>query len=399
MNENRETGEDEAGGEEAGEDEISESKSGDDRTTTVTEGGLAFSVEGTHEDGHGDGVFYNPVQELNRDLTVAVLRAYPEWSGREIGSYLDATAASGVRGVRAAAEGYDATCCDVDPDAVALARENFAHNGLDGEAVHRKAQAYMHESHADVVDLDPFGTPVPFLDAAFDCARSLVCVTATDTAPLCGAHFRSGVRSYAAVPRNTEFHAEMGVRVLLSALVRTAARYDLAAIPVFTHATSHYVRAYLHLESGATRADERVDELGYVDWCGDCYYREVTWGLIADPLDECPECGGRIRTAGPLYLARPDDPEFLARVEGALSDELGSHERAEKLLSRIGGELDRPTHYDQHRLYRNWSEPAVGMDEFLDRLHEAGYEASRTHYGGTTLKTDATPAEMRTLFA
>ncbi|MFC7228101.1 tRNA (guanine(26)-N(2))-dimethyltransferase [Salinirubellus salinus] len=366
--------------------------------TDTEEGGLSFEVEGTHEDGHDEGVFYNPVQELNRDLTVAVLRAYPEWSGRDVDSYLDATAASGVRGVRAASEGYDAVCCDVDPDAVALAERNFARNDLPGEAVHRKAQAYMHESHFDVVDLDPFGTPIPFADAAVDSANALLCVTATDTAPLCGAHFRSGVRTYSAVPRNTEFHAEMGVRVLLSALVRTAARYDVAARPVFTHATSHYVRTYLHLDSGAQVADEQVDELGHVDWCQDCYYREHERGLLADPLDSCPVCGGTVQTAGPLYLGRPDDPDFLAAVAGELTDELGTRETAERLLERIAGELDRPTHYDQHRLYRNWSEPAIGMDEFLEGLREAGFEASRTHYGGTTLKTDATPAEMRDLF-
>jgi tRNA (guanine26-N2/guanine27-N2)-dimethyltransferase len=38
------------------------------------------------------------------------------------------------------------------------------------------------------------------------------------------------------------------------------------------------------------------------------------------------------------------------------------------------------------------------MDAFLEGLREAGFSASRTHYGGTTLKTDATPAEMRDLF-
>jgi len=41
---------------------------------------------------------------------------------------------------------------------------------------------------------------MPFADAAFANCRDLVCVTATDTAPLCGAHFNSGVRSYSAIP-------------------------------------------------------------------------------------------------------------------------------------------------------------------------------------------------------
>jgi tRNA (guanine26-N2/guanine27-N2)-dimethyltransferase len=34
------------------------------------------------------------------------------------------------------------------------------------------------------------------------------------------------------------------------------------------------------------------------------------------------------------------------------------------------------------------------MAEFLDRLRDAGFAASRTHYGGTTFKTDADVTEI-----
>ena len=67
----------------------------------------------------------------------------------------------------------------------------------------------------NIVDLDPFGSPAPYLDAATRSVVHLLEVTATDTAPLCGAHFNSGMRKYAAVPLNNEFHSEMGVRILL----------------------------------------------------------------------------------------------------------------------------------------------------------------------------------------
>lgn len=366
--------------------------------TDVQEGALRFSIEGTHEDGRGEGVFFNPTQELNRDLTVAVLRAYPGWASREPTSYLDATAATGVRGVRAADAGYDATCCDADPAATALAERNFERNELEGRALNRKAESLMHDRSFDVVDLDPFGSPMPFADAAFDATRQLLCVTATDTAPLCGAHRPAGVRTYSALPLNTEFHAEMGLRVLLSALVRAGARRDIAAQPIFSHVTSHYVRTYLHLDGGARVADRALEQLGHLDWCQNCLYRDHSVGLLARRAGDCPACGTPLQTAGPLYLSRPDDRSFLGHVDRALSEELGTHERAESLLMRIMTELDRPSHYDQHKLYRNWTEPNIGMAAFLEGLRAAGYEASRTHYGGTTLKTDATPAEMRSLF-
>jgi tRNA (guanine26-N2/guanine27-N2)-dimethyltransferase len=341
-----------------------------------------------------DDVFYNPVQELNRDLTIATLRAYRE--RHDVESYLDAMTASGIRGVRAAAEGLDVTMCDVDEDAVALAESNLERNGLAGEVVHAKANPLMHNRWFDVVDLDPFGTPIPFVDAAFNSANDLVCVTATDTAPLCGAHFNSGVRTYSAVPRNTEFHAEMGTRILLSALVRTAARYDIAARPVFTHAANHYVRTYLDLDRGAKVADACIDELGYVDWCPDCLWRDHERGLIAHPRETCPHCGHATKTAGPLYLGLPHDREFVAAVADQLDPaEMGSAKKAERLLDRIVGELDAPTHYDQHKLYETWTEPAIGMDDFLALLHDAGFEATRSHYGGTTFKTDADVGEIR----
>jgi len=363
----------------------------------VSEGDVEITVP---EQGTGDTgeVFYNPTQELNRDLTVAVLRAYREREPRAA-TYLDATAASGIRGVRAASEGWTVTCTDTDADAVALARENLEANGLDAAVRHRDARPLLYEEYFDVVDLDPFGTPIPFADAAFQGTRNLLCVTATDTAPLCGAHFESGVRSYSAVPRNTEYHAEMGVRVLLSALVRTGARYDVAPRPLLTHATKHYVRTYLELDRGATEANEALGELGYIYHCEHCLFRETEAGLLADPPAACPNCGHGIGTAGPVWLGPTCDRAFVGAAGEQLTPELGTGDRAADLLDRLRAELAVPTHYDQHRLCKRWGRSAPGMEGFLDRLRAAGYRASRTHYGGTTFKTTASVAEIRTATA
>ncbi|WP_247010214.1 tRNA (guanine(26)-N(2))-dimethyltransferase [Halorientalis litorea] len=360
----------------------------------VEEGGVELEVPGEATDGKQDGVFYNPDMELNRDVTVATLRAYRDSGVGPAASYLDATAASGARGVRAAADGWDVTLCDVDPDAVALGEENLARNDLSGTAVHRDANALMHEARFDVVDVDPFGTPMPFADAAVRSAGGLLCVTATDTAPLCGAHFMSGVRKYETVPRNTEYHAEMGLRVLLSALVRTAARHDVAATPILSHVSDHYVRTYLDVDSGARAANDCIEQLGYVDHCQRCLYREATTGLVPDPLSECPHCGEHIQTAGPLWLGPAHDADFVTAVRERVTDGFGTAARARRLLDTIAGELHTPTHYDQHRLAKRWGESAVGMAEFVDTLRDAGHEATRTHYGGTTFKTTADVTEI-----
>jgi tRNA (guanine26-N2/guanine27-N2)-dimethyltransferase len=361
----------------------------------VTEGAVTVEVPEQPDDGVGEAVFYNPEQELNRDLTIAALRAFRERTDGRAETYLDATAATGIRATRAAADSWTVEACDRDADAVALTRENLARNDLAGQVHHRDVNALMHESTYDVVDLDPFGTPIPFVDAAIAGTAGLLCVTATDTAPLCGAHFDSGVRSYSAVPRNTEYHAEMGLRILLGALVRRAAARDVGATPVVSHASAHYVRTYLRLDRRASSANDALAALGHLYHCQDCCWRRSDRGLIADPPSECPSCSSeRVVTAGPLYLDRPAEDAFLAATARSLTTEMGQFETATDLLDRIGAELDTPTHYDQHRLCKLWGRPAPAMEPFLDAIRAAGHEASRTHYGGTTFKTTASVGEI-----
>ena len=380
----------------------------------VSEGGVDIEAPDPRDgagDGAGDAVFFNPEMELNRDLTVAVLRAYADrvdgerGGGREAAAgegadrpltYCDATGATGIRAVRAGAEGYEATAADVDPDAVDLIRENFALNDLPGEAVREDANVLLHRDRFDVVDLDPFGTPMPFADAAVAGCRGLLCVTATDTAPLCGAHFDSGVRKYDCVPRNTDYHREMGLRVLVSALVRVAARRDVAAVPVCSHATRHYARTYLELTHKATAADDALSNLGFVYHCEDCLRRDHEFGRIAHPPESCPNCGSnRLLTAGPIWLGRVADPEFVGDVADEVTDEMGEAKKATRLLETLAAELDTPTHYDQHRLCKQWGAPANKLETFLDDVRAAGFEASRCHYGGTCFKTGADVSEIR----
>jgi tRNA (guanine26-N2/guanine27-N2)-dimethyltransferase len=187
----------------------------------------------------------------------------------------------------------------------------------------------------------------------------------------------------------------MGLRILLGALVRRAAARDVGATPILSHASAHYVRTYLHLDRRATSANDALDRLGHLHHCQDCLWRTQDGGLIAAPPGACPSCGAdRVVTAGPLYLGRPVAESFLAATAASLSDDMGQAEQATKLLGRIGEELDTPTHYDQHRLCKLWGRPAPAMAPFLDALREAGYEASRTHYGGTTFKTTASVGEV-----
>jgi tRNA (guanine26-N2/guanine27-N2)-dimethyltransferase len=96
-----------------------------------------------------------------------------------------------------------------------------------------------------------------------------------------------------------------------------------------------------------------------------------------------------------VWLGPTGDADFIASVREAVTAEMGTASKATGLLETLEAELPEPTHYDQHRLCKRWGVGAPAMDEFLDDLRAAGYEASRTHYGGTTFKTTARVTEIR----
>lgn len=350
----------------------------------VTEGGLAFEVP---ED---ESVFYNPDMELNRDLTVGVLKVA---TGRvvpaEDPTYLDAMTAAGIRGARAAAAGYAVTMCDVNPTALEWARSNLAGNGLEGETIEGDVRAHVYGAGYDVVDLDPYGSPIPFVDAAIDGTRSLLCVTATDTAPLCGAHHAAGVRRYAANPHPTPYHGEVGLRVLLGAIARRAAARDVAIEPVLSHATRHYVRTYLVLHSGAKRADDAIDHLGFIVHCPSCLRRYDVGGVAPALPARCDHCTEPVRRIGPLWRGTYVDPTFVEATRAEIEPTMGTADRARRLLDRLHAELETVAHYDHHELCDHFDVSAAPIADVIEAIEAAGHPASRTHFGGTTFKTDA----------
>jgi tRNA (guanine26-N2/guanine27-N2)-dimethyltransferase len=336
----------------------------------ITEGSITFD---------SDGAFYNPRMKLNRDIGVAMARALC------LTDYLDALSASGIRGLRVAKEAKvkNVTLNDISPQAYELIRRNLERNDLVCEATCCNANALMHERRFQAVDLDPFGSPSPYLGAASRSAKSYLFITATDTAPLCGAHLKSGIRKYMAMPLCTDFHREMGARILLGLAARELARLDKAMQPLLTHVTDHYVRTYLKVVKGAKAADKCLENLGYIEHCSCCGSFTPLPGL--HPKGICRHCQGKTVLAGPLWLGRIQEPEVICR---ALACQDGSI-RARRLLEMCAGEAHVPMYYDHHSICERLNITPGKIDDIVERLRESGHKASRTHFCGLGIKTDA----------
>jgi len=300
-------------------------------------------------------VFYNPVMEFNRDLTVLAFRTYQRIVDRAI-SICEPLTSQGIRGIRFASEIWGVKKVligDINERAFKLAKYNVKLNGLENlvEVRHRDANCLL-SCHAspkkrfDIVDVDPFGTPAPYMDSAVRALRNngLLALTATDLAPLCGVHPKACIRKYGGKPLRTEYCHELAVRLLAGCTADLAAKHDIGIQVLFSHSTEHYIRLYAQIAYGATKADENVKKLGFLLHCFNCLHREAIYHPFGSLC--CPECNSKMDFAGPLWLANIFDEGFVdLMAAGNKTVAFKNSGRITKLLSYAKAEATAPPTY------------------------------------------------------
>ncbi len=343
-------------------------------------------------------VFYNPHMELNRDLSILAIQTFQKHEQRDI-NICDLFGGSGIRGVRYKNE-IDGVgnvyINDISEVANHYEKHNIELNNLeDIEVFQHDASMFlrMKRGEFDIIDIDPFGTPSPFLDSAGYCARrnSLLCVTATDTSALCGTYKEPCIRKYNAKPYKSEYCHETGIRILAGFVALTLSKYAKCIEVKMSHSTEHYMRLYIYVRKGSKRTDESLKNIGYISHCKNCLHRQTSMGLASSVEDTCPVCGEKLIHAGPLWLGDIQDVEFIEKmIEEAEHKKINTEKQALKLLNSCLAEADAPaTFYDVHKICKTLKASAPKFDLILDELKKEGFEAVKTHYNPLGIKTNA----------
>jgi tRNA (guanine26-N2/guanine27-N2)-dimethyltransferase len=340
-------------------------------------------------------VFFNPAASTNRDISVAVTEAT---AGK---TFCDALAGVGARGVRVANEvrrKMQVTILDFNPESLDLAKRSARLNAVASRCsfVGQETNSFLftrsrREWRFDYVDIDPFGTPAPYIQAAFNAVsdRGLVSVTATDTAVLCGVYPQVAGRRYWATPLNNHFHHETGIRILVNACRRLAASLDIGIVPVAAHSTRHYARVFMRAEVGATKADASMKSEGYVTACTKCGHISAR----TDAARACQMCGAKARTAGPLWTGKLVDDEVLeSALAASKKREFGA---AAKTLESLRGMDDFPPYsFSLEAVCSSLKLASVAPAAVSEALSSRGFRSHSQPFEKTGLKTDASYAEV-----
>ncbi|MCW4034124.1 MAG: tRNA (guanine(10)-N(2))-dimethyltransferase [Candidatus Bathyarchaeota archaeon] len=347
-------------------------------------------------------VFYNPVMELNRDFAVLALQAHQKTVDREI-RVSEPLTGCGLRGVRFAVE-VSGVCKvvlnDINPQSVKITKHNAELNGVEDkvEVCNLDANLFLTQHAApkkrlDYVDVDPFGTPVVYMDSALRALRNggMIALTATDMAPLCGVHRKACIRKYGGTPLRTEYCHELAVRLLVGCTAVMAAKHEIGINVLFSHSIDHYVRAYATVSHGAKVADKSVQQMGYILHCFSCFHRETVQGIVSPLKQVCPNCGAKLSVAGPLWLGKIADQNFCATMEEELGKRnLKKKNKLLKTLTLIRNEADAPvTYYGVDKICDKLNLPISSQTKVMNGIKAQGFVAIPTHFNSRGIKTDA----------
>ena len=389
---------------------------GDLRLVRIKEGRLllevpdiAFYSRGPRPEPAWAPVFYNPRMKLSRDISIALVEAYAKFSGRSDLSVCEPLSATGVRGLRYVAEVEqvgEVVLNDKNALAYRLELRNTSLNGLEQrvKVYNRDVRALLYELaeegvRFDVVDIDPFGTPAPFVEAAVSTLKhgGMLCVTATDLAPLFGVHPSACLRKYSAVPLNSEFSKEVGARILASFVIREAAKLNLAAVPLYTFLALHSLRIAFLVYKSKSKARKLVEGLGFLVYCRQCLYRSFAGGLRCVSRS-CPFCGleDHVAVSGPLWVGDLWNTEFTKIVRECYESRSYLDRRGLKLTKLVEEEADKPPLYTTvsafAKLAKIPDEPSPRS--IVERVRAMGGRASLTHFESKGFRSSLQPKEL-----
>jgi len=216
---------------------------------------------------------------------------------------------------------------DLSTEATNTAEKTLKYNGIDMEKIkitNRDANSLMYEhkdsaKSFDVIDIDPYGSSAPFLDAAVQAVSGdggLLCLTCTDYATLCGNQSATSLARYGTVNFRTGFKAEVALRTLLNAVDTAANRYSRYIVPWMSVSIDFYVRVFVRVFKSQHEAKNSLlkrlmlfhaedcpsfytHSLGRVKPRANANFKPVP-NVVEVPA-ACQETGGRWKMGGPFW--------------------------------------------------------------------------------------------------
>jgi len=347
-------------------------------------------------------VFYNPMMVINRDLTILFIKSWIQPNPDKEVKFGEPLCGIGIRGLRVFKEigDIDIHLNDFNELSIKLLESNLKFNKYEDKIKKYTLDAndFMNLSakpreRFTILDIDPFGSPVRFIDSAIRAlvgSNGLLCVSATDLVPLVGIYKKACFRKYGIYPIKTEYSHELALRILITFVIREAAKHDIGLNILFSYYHQHHIRCFVETNKGKLNANASLKGLGFIHHCFNCNERYVT-PRGKKQVTQCEACDSEVQTIGPIWIGKLFDDEILMKMNEEIDNcKFNNNKKVKKLLTTIIEEKDAPiTFHDTSRLMYEHKLKSKKLIDIVETLQKKGYIATKTHFSPISIKTNA----------
>lgn len=343
--------------------------------------------------------FFNPKAKLNRDFSIIAYAAFLEnFQGPKI--FLEGLSGIGARGLRVANELEidNLVINDLNPTALKMAEYSANLNEIKNVEFTEKEVCRFFSNYSkkgergSIVDIDPFGSPAAFFDCGIRATMhgGILSTAATDLQVLNGLFQSACKRKYGGVPIRVEYGNEMAIRLVLGCLRTVAARLGVEIKPMFVESDMHYYRTYVKV---LNRPDQE-ENIGYILHCKNCRHREIS----LEQKNECELCRSKIGIAGPLWIGKIFDKEFIENMLTQIPN-LQVDKVCEKTLNKCLSEAEMPgTYFTLDEIAKKMKSSPPKLEDAIKNLQKSGFVASATSFNPTGFRTSAKINEIVEIF-
>lgn len=358
----------------------------------MSQGSQSISVEGKAKFEVGNA-FYRRHSQIARNLGVLAAAMYRQDAGQL--RVLDAMAGSGVRSLRYYLEsGADWLWVnDSNPEMRAVLQHNLAgtiapsHYQLTFKDANRVFfDCYNRQDFYDLIDVDAFGSPAPYLSTCLWAVTigGLLYLTSTDGRSATGSTPNRTLATYGAYARSHPAGHEQGLRLLIGNVQQLAAAKGYGIEPVFSLFNGQAYRVMVRLVAQPSLNTNSSGFLGYCHACGN--YQTISWRKLGQIC--CTHDGNCLSVSGAMWLGKLHNPNNLQRMMDLAIERQWSTDAA--LLKLMQSEVDLPPYFYQlGEIGRRGKLDIPKRSHLIQTLEDWGYQASATHIAAQAIKTTA----------
>jgi tRNA (guanine26-N2/guanine27-N2)-dimethyltransferase len=339
--------------------------------------------------------FYRPQSQIGRDLGLLTAAIYKADTGRL--RVLDAMTACGVRSLRYVLESQAdwVWANDANPEVdLTLSRnlsatlEPSCYQITYQDANRVFFDCYQRQDYYDLVDVDSFGSPAPYLSTSLWATKigGLLYLTSTDGRTSSGHEPEKSLQVYGAYARWHPALHEQGLRLLVGSALQQANNKGLSIQPIFSLFNGQVYRVMVRVLANPGSELKHYGFLGYCHHCG--HYETVSWRQLSRAVCHDHSPPEPLTLSGPMWLGSLHDRPMLQRME-QLAQAWHWPERVQ-LLQTMQAEADLPSYFfGLGEIGRRGKMDPPPRDRLIQLLQAEGYQASPTHINAQAIKTNA----------